>query len=342
MTTSLFLPPCGYHQVFACAVGILMLLIRTGDATEYMDQNCGGTIDAGRSGDKLDSQIDYYYGDLIDCTVTITADFNRRILLTFSQVDIDGGLGCNSDYLEVYEGSSTLFRSADLGVICGTSAGNIVSLTNTITLRFKTDYSGSGTGFVLSYTSFESPTFSTCGADEFKCDNNRCIDVSLRFNSYDNCGDNSDETFSTSINVEDTVHKTVGLAIGILVAIIIAAIVGVVLVCVCVGCICYHCCCKKRQPQQPSYQVVSQTPQQQPPMAMQPTGQSSQPASYGQPGAYPAGQQAYPANQPAYPAGQPAYPAGQPGLSPTAPPAYPAVQPAYPPGQPTAYSGEKV
>ncbi|XP_022080541.1 enteropeptidase-like isoform X2 [Acanthaster planci] len=304
-----------------------------------MDQNCGGTIDVGGSGGILVSQRDHEYRNYMDCKLIITADSSRRILLTFDWVDIKDRPKCKQDYLGVYEGKSNYFLSRNLGLICGTSARSIVSRTNAVTLRFKTNKSGTGRGFVLSYTSFESPTSEGCGADEFKCDNYRCIDASLKFNDYDNCGDNSDETLfiNGTIDTENTASNKA----GILAVIHLGAIGAGVLVCVLVGRLCWRYFSNKRQLQQASSQVVSNTPQEQPPIAMQPTGQSSQPASYGQPGAYPAGQQAYPAIQPAYPAGQPAYPAGQPAY-PAGQPAYPAGQPTYPAGYPTAYPGEQV
>ncbi|XP_038067677.1 low-density lipoprotein receptor-related protein 12-like [Patiria miniata] len=301
------------------AVGFLMVFIGAANAAEiakvFMDEKCGETIQAGRSGGQMDSQLSMYYANDFDCTVTITADIGRQILLTFDRVDIEGtpsgDSGCDGDYLEVYEGTSTILSPVQ--VICGMYASDIVSSLNSVTLRFKTDSSSIEEGFLLSYTSFKSPGLTSCDSDEFECDNDRCIDATLKNNFNDNCGDNSDE--DPFGGLDDALNNAISLGIGIIVAIIIGCIVGVVLLCVCVGCICYHCCCKRSQPQQTSYQVVAQTPQQrqQPPMAMQPIGQPGQQAPYDQPGAYPPGQPAYPPGPPAYPAGQPVYPPGQPG-----------------------------
>jgi hypothetical protein len=33
----------------------------------------------------------------------------------------------------------------------------------------------------------------TCGAGEYKCYNDRCVDAALVDNDYNDCGDNSDE-----------------------------------------------------------------------------------------------------------------------------------------------------
>ncbi|XP_022084128.1 low-density lipoprotein receptor-related protein 12-like isoform X2 [Acanthaster planci] len=267
--------------------GILMLLVGAGNAYKHMSEQCGGTINAGRSGGNLDSQSRVYYDNNVNCTVVITADIGRQILLTFSTVDIKGGQGCKEDYLQVYEGKS-VDVSSTLRVICGNDDADIVSSTNAVTLKFKTDSSSKGKGFYTTYTSFKRiEDFMSCDSDEFECNNKRCIDKNLKNNNFDNCGDYSDEDLVS--NFGDTINKFLGLATGALIGIIVGAILVVVLICVCVGCICYHCCCKKTQPQT-SYKVVSQTQQQQqqPPMAMQPTGQPVYPP--GQPAPYP-GQQ---------------------------------------------------
>ena len=33
----------------------------------------------------------------------------------------------------------------------------------------------------------------TCGTNQFKCDNQKCVDIDSQCNGYDDCGDNSDE-----------------------------------------------------------------------------------------------------------------------------------------------------
>ena len=132
-----------------------------------MFEKCDGTIEAGRSGGELISQVSLEYGNNVTCTVTITADAGRQILLTFGQVDIKGGLGCEEDYLKVYDGPSAAL-SPDLGVICGSSASNIVSTSAAVTLRFKTDGSSVGQGFSLVYTSFSSSY--VCKFNEIEAD----------------------------------------------------------------------------------------------------------------------------------------------------------------------------
>ncbi|XP_046583586.1 vitellogenin receptor-like [Haliotis rubra] len=57
-----------------------------------------------------------------------------------------------------------------------------------------------------------------CNSDEFSCDNGRCIDQSLYCDSYDNCGDDSDDCYM------DT-NWWVWMVIGIVVFIIFCAIV---------------------------------------------------------------------------------------------------------------------
>ncbi len=229
----------------------------------------------------MDSQTGFFYDNDLDCTVTLTTSFGRKIFIDFTTLNIEGDpMDCKkTDYLEVFDGPTKL---SSLGVICGTdtySVDPITSTTSSITIQFKTNSNVTDSGFYMTYNSFSESSIMPCMDDEFECGNGRCIDKSLTGDLYDNCGDSSDfaggDVFNTAMGL-------LKWGIGVLIAIIVGIIVAIVLCCVCVGCLCYHCCCKNRQ--QTQYTGVTQTTgppayNQQPPMAMQPAGQQP----YGQP-----------------------------------------------------------
>ncbi|XP_071785650.1 low-density lipoprotein receptor-related protein 12-like [Asterias amurensis] len=213
---------------------------------DYLDEHCGRTIDIDEAlGGVLYSQSDPLYSSNLDCDVALeTSSFVKKILLTFNTVDIDGSAPCSSagDVLEIYNGLSTDERDKLL-TVCGSSntPSEVTSTLNHITLRFKTDNETVESGFRIAYTAFSS---GTCRSSEFECDNGRCIDQDLTYNSYDNCGDSSDES------VDDILTGILQWGIAVFIIILVVIVVGAVLLCVCIGCLSYHCCCKSRkQPQ---------------------------------------------------------------------------------------------
>ncbi|XP_038066955.1 neuropilin and tolloid-like protein 2 [Patiria miniata] len=272
-----------------------------------MDQLCGQTITAGKNAGLLHSQAAERYSNNLDCTVAIQADYDRTLLLRFEYLDIEGdgdGSGClHRDVLMVYDGVSA--GTVNRTLLCGSRAADIATSGRVATLRFKTDSSVAYRGFVVLYTSMRTPGASDCYWTEFRCTNNRCINANLTFNSFDNCGDNSDEQhFFTVGGGDDSIITTHSdtvfiVAAWVIVVIVIGCIVGLVLIVLCCAFICYLACRSSNRPaqQQASYTAVPAPPQQvgapstdynqQPPMAMQTTGPPANPQPDGQAATYP-------------------------------------------------------
>ncbi|XP_033625945.1 uncharacterized protein LOC117289095 [Asterias rubens] len=88
---------------------------------------------------------------------------------------------------------------------------------------------------------------------------------------------------AAQISVASAQNGLLQWGIGVMVAIILGIVVGAILICVCCGCMCYHCCCKSSKttstvvvaaaPQQPQTHVI---------MHGQP-GYGQQPPAYGRP-----------------------------------------------------------
>ncbi|XP_071794802.1 uncharacterized protein [Asterias amurensis] len=261
-------------------LGILVMVqLELALALEYFTRRCGQTIDISTDhSEQLDSQISLSYDPYVDCTVTIETSLLNKVLVTFERVDIEWSSACDADYLEIYDGPNLLVNK--LATICGSSTQSaIASTVNSITLTFRTDSIFEDRGFYIIVTSFST---GFCSFDEFRCDNGRCIDESLKDNLRDNCGDSSDES------LDDLVDGIIGWSIGIIVGVIVGCLVGGILICVCCGCLCYHLCCKSKPTTTTT--VVVPTGHQQQPYGQQPG--APPPGAYNQqhgappPGAY--------------------------------------------------------
>ncbi|XP_022084129.1 CUB and sushi domain-containing protein 3-like [Acanthaster planci] len=244
-----------------------------------MTRYCSQTISVGRE-ELLPSQASYLYPNELDCTTTLETDNGKRLLLRVYLLEIGD---CSADYVDVYDGPSE--TSHKLAVLCGSrQVDDIVSSGRAVTLRFKTDSSVEYRGFVISFTSFREQ--GPCSSDEFRCDNHRCIDDSLAFNLFDNCGDNSDEKRSVYDEEEDDysvgsdgsvdggggvdgVGNYLTLSVAGIVAIVIGCLVGVVLIIFCCVFICYLACRSNRQTHHRTTVIAPPAYNQQPAMVMQ-------------------------------------------------------------------------
>uniref|UniRef100_A0A8C4RRS6 Metalloendopeptidase n=1 Tax=Erpetoichthys calabaricus TaxID=27687 RepID=A0A8C4RRS6_ERPCA len=92
-------------------------------------------------------------------TIQLPAD---RVLLQFNSFSVQKSLGCTTDYVRVYDGSS---RSSP--VIMNNTCGSgpvipIISSTSAMLVEFVTSAKGKGTGFTASYASGECKFFLGC------------------------------------------------------------------------------------------------------------------------------------------------------------------------------------
>ncbi|XP_052777589.1 membrane frizzled-related protein-like [Mya arenaria] len=131
------------------------------------------------------------YGKDLDCVWTIEAPKGKMVELTSLMFDIEnGGIACNYDWLELFDGNST--NSTSLGRFCGSTFRPISSTQRFLTLNFVTDGSTQQRGFKLFYN-FTDHVVKFCALNEFKCASGRCIPNRYRCDNDDDCGDDSDE-----------------------------------------------------------------------------------------------------------------------------------------------------
>ncbi|XP_078695269.1 enteropeptidase-like [Branchiostoma floridae x Branchiostoma belcheri] len=204
---------------------VMVLWATTALALDYMTDHCGEVLPVSGGG-VLVSQPEAQYPGGLDCQLTLSADSGKYIHIGIQSLSID----CDGDSLSVYRGGSVALFELLGSPICGTSGssqntfttqeGGYFSSTNKMTLHFVTDSSSAsqGSGFKITYAAYK---MSPCSSAEFRCSNSRCVSAELTCDSYDHCGDNSDET---SCRDGSTSNLSTDKIVGIIVAAIIVVI----------------------------------------------------------------------------------------------------------------------
>ena len=109
---------------------------------------------------------DYYsrssYANNQNCQLDIRVSSGYAVKLTWSDFDVKGDMpNCYDDYVEIYIGCSR--RS--IGKYCSDNSykpHDIYSPDNCLRIKFKSDSSGSGRGFVASYSTFSKSFSGKC------------------------------------------------------------------------------------------------------------------------------------------------------------------------------------
>uniref|UniRef100_A0A3B5AXX3 Cubilin n=1 Tax=Stegastes partitus TaxID=144197 RepID=A0A3B5AXX3_9TELE len=92
------------------------------------------------------------YPHSMDCTIILKAPQNSYISFFFNSFDVEYHSDCNSDYLEIRNGSTA--DSSLIGRFCGSTLPSpIFPQSNLLYLRFKSDFSVTRNGFEATWTS---------------------------------------------------------------------------------------------------------------------------------------------------------------------------------------------
>ncbi|XP_038136532.1 cubilin-like, partial [Cyprinodon tularosa] len=106
---------------------------------------CGGPVTA-PAGEIHSPLYPASYPNNVDCSWVISVEVSHRVLLNFTDLDIEYHTNCTWDYVEIHDGSSASFPL--LSRVCGSSTPQpITSTTNTIYVRFRSDSSRNHRGF---------------------------------------------------------------------------------------------------------------------------------------------------------------------------------------------------
>lgn len=122
---------------------------------------CGGLFNA-RLGEIGTPSVQNSYPANAVCDYVIDLHKESKIKIEFMSFDLEESNGCKFDYVEIYEGKS------DQGELVGRWCGKTIppvykSQTNTLLIKFKSDWSNAGDGFRIRYETL-------CGGD-FEQDN---------------------------------------------------------------------------------------------------------------------------------------------------------------------------
>lgn len=111
---------------------------------------CGGTF-VQPSGDIISPGYPYYYPNNVDCVWVVGVPDNKQIALGFEEFELEGGVGCRFDFVEVRDGDSQY--SPLLGRYCGNTAPLMMKgSSDKLWLRFHTNGFVTGRGFEATWT----------------------------------------------------------------------------------------------------------------------------------------------------------------------------------------------
>lgn len=227
--------------ISSCLVWILLVVLGRGEDVQsspklfYMNELCrrhfGIAISDRRAVRMAPWNPPSHVPPRITCIVPVWSNRYQNYMLstTFKTMDLSKpspSESCQTARLDLYNGNTTssYYRLSGPNGICGKHATkNYYSTTrNIMTMKFATEFNSKD-----KYEYFEAviTPYHTgrCADDEFRCKNGRCVYHSLLCDSYNNCGDDSDEKDCKKLLLS------------------IAAIIGIVVGCVTVV-IC-KCCC---------------------------------------------------------------------------------------------------
>ncbi|KAK4820985.1 hypothetical protein QYF61_009451 [Mycteria americana] len=142
---------CGHHEDagVVCSDATNVTTVpppSTAPARKYI---CGGLL-FNSSGSLQSPSYPLNYPDNADCLWQIQVTNNFRIMLTFGNIQLQGG--CQNDYIEIYDGTPD--TSPLLGRVCSSSDLTYTSSSNFMTVRFHSDSRYSNRGFHAEYQSF--------------------------------------------------------------------------------------------------------------------------------------------------------------------------------------------
>ncbi|XP_025076178.1 low-density lipoprotein receptor-related protein 12-like [Pomacea canaliculata] len=155
------------------------------------------------------------------CEMAVRAPPGQQLIVTFESLDIAPGYSGCADFLSLIDGDLQE-QTPVPGVakkLCGTEApAPVITSGRAVTLRFDSNTIEEGQGFTAVITPFHQ---GECTRDEYRCDNDRCIDRRLMCDDHDNCGDGSDKCWlSVTAVVVIVIITIIVFAILVLVAVI--------------------------------------------------------------------------------------------------------------------------
>ena len=113
---------------------------------------CGGDMTA-PTGSLTSPNYPQPYHHQAECTWRISVGRGSRLHIVITDLDMEQSDDCRYDYIQLYEGSSSV-RTKSLGKYCqgGDGPRIIQTKSNAVLVKFRSDRSNSGRGFQLHYS----------------------------------------------------------------------------------------------------------------------------------------------------------------------------------------------
>lgn len=176
--------------------------------TYYMDENCGKTLNLDTYF-RLQASRKSSLSSGLNCSVDIFATSKKlggsaRVharLLSINMPFSTPVSGCDRVKLELHDGIRNKTLITPKNGLCGDSLYNTYSYVtvndNFMTFTLTTNPSpqiGTFDAIITNFHQLEDPN-NACLNGWWRCGNDRCVDPSTKCNTFDNCGDNTDETY---------------------------------------------------------------------------------------------------------------------------------------------------
>ncbi|XP_033754596.1 enteropeptidase-like [Pecten maximus] len=214
--------------------------------SEYLEDHCSNKIKLPLF-QRLALTRDLFYKQGWHCDVTLEAPAHHVVSISFQKFDIGRSkLIICDDVLRIYDGAS--IKSSELTPtqgLCGQILPKqYLSSSDTLTIRFKSQYVTSSEGFIIDATSLgvvENKSDSdSCPNNDFKCMETFCLDRSLVCDGVPNCRDKSDESAELA-GCPGLEAGWIDMSVGAKVHVAIFVSVTLLLIGVC--CLVLYCCC---------------------------------------------------------------------------------------------------
>ncbi|CAF0913475.1 unnamed protein product [Rotaria sordida] len=178
----------------------LILIVRLSDAKPssdkfFMDKMCGNEsiiLDGDfKPGTSFQLTSNSKYQPNFNCSIKFrAAQSTQRFVITIERMNI---VNCPNDYLRIYD-SSTLLNK-DIKQQCGTpSSFSFTTTTGQVTFTFTSGPGTKSSGFQIAIA-LHFPAVPACPQNLgfFLCKNKNCISKKLQCDTYNHCGDFTDE-----------------------------------------------------------------------------------------------------------------------------------------------------
>ncbi|XP_044742461.1 uncharacterized protein LOC123304958 isoform X2 [Chrysoperla carnea] len=137
------------------------------------------------SDERINKSIDYRVA--LDCMWTITVKENWKIQLNFIDYKLDRPNECDNNFIDIFSNKTDI--PSRLKTFCGSIPDSVASKGNILFIRFYAAVNALNSTFSILYTAYRDrgETAKNCNAGEYDCQDNTCIDDSLRCNNRINC-----------------------------------------------------------------------------------------------------------------------------------------------------------